>query len=594
MFALQNSGNVHALNSDGTVGWIAPVGSGDTLLPDFQGGLVVANGSTVKKLDGMTGQASPAYSYSNTNNGASPVLVHTDGTIFTVDNNAIVGINPTTGQPKFTPIPLQQTVTSGNGNCGEYTPYESSWPATVGQPIIAGDGYAYFPYVYWLQPLASNQAICSGGGGSVSHIEVYARVMRVGTDGSAVEIAVHDWVADGGGGASTGTVPLFNTVTGTLITNADQGVLYSWGVCLPSGPSCTAQFQLTSIDESGTASSVPTNLGYQDGTNVYPVQPMLQRQDGTFVGRIPEPSLGSMVVFDRYGNQKWSQPGYTPQIATSDNGVIATSSSGQTTTFDANGNQIGQLASLPTQSWTRNTYKTLGSVDQVAALEIDVAGASFSPQSGSNPSKNVTALQECAPLDSTTSAKLEEAYSALVAFLLNTYCAYCNASIFQPLSTSQAEFTAYLQQGHRFCDGTKSSEPGGLIGVNYRTVADYFKLEQQPPDSVSAATALDGGRRTFTAWGGILVFASDARKTAKTFFSPMNVAPKTLQFNESMLFHEALHGFSGLRDGGLIPGLCEILGATPQTKISALYPNCWSESDDITHWIEDNIISPLH
>ena len=76
---------------------------------------------------------------------------------------------------------MEQSIGLANGDCGEYTPFQDSVAATVGQPIIAGDGYAYFPYVYTLQPLSSNQAICPSGGDTI-HIETHSRLMRVETD----------------------------------------------------------------------------------------------------------------------------------------------------------------------------------------------------------------------------------------------------------------------------------------------------------------------------------------------------------------------------------------------------------------------------
>jgi hypothetical protein len=197
-------------------------------------------------------------------------------------------------------------------------------------------------------------------------------IVPMGTDGSSLEATLGDWsqsssngISSGGGGPAG---------FGTLITNADQGILYSWG--LSAGGS--TQNQLTTIAADGSASTVVTSMGSQVGV---PVQPVLQRQDGTFVGTI---AGEIMVAFTQAGQQLWSQPGFTPQIATSDGGVIAHAQSGQAVTFDQNGNQTGQLASLPTQSWTGNGYQ-IGSVDQVVFTPIDLA-LSFWSSIGGNPS----------------------------------------------------------------------------------------------------------------------------------------------------------------------------------------------------------------
>jgi hypothetical protein len=395
VFALQRSGNVQAIRSDGTLGWTADVSTATSLTPDFLGGLVVTNmnasPATVQELNGMTGTANQPYPYISPN--SPPILVHTDGTIFTVDNNAIVGINPSTGQQSFTPVPLEMSVNSANGECGEYTPYQNSGPATVGQPIIAGDGYAYFPYVYTLQPLASNTASCTPSSSTYAeHFETHSRIMRVGSDGSALSIAVGDWVYDqtivqgngcGACTASSGSFP--GNVLGTLITNADQGVLYSWAACPYTAISinCTAQFQLTTVTN-GSPSTVTTNMGYQPGLSyqgIVPVQPILQRADGSYIGTVLSPQIGNtMVAFTASAQRLWNGPNDSPQIATADNGVIGASG----TTYDQNGNVDGLIANMPTQSWLGYAYQ-LGPINQVSFEPTDDA-LSFWSSIGGNPS----------------------------------------------------------------------------------------------------------------------------------------------------------------------------------------------------------------
>ena len=316
-----------------------------------------------------------------------------------------------------------------------------------------------------------------------------------------------------------------------------------------------------------------------------------QAQDSTFYGAFYNAGNGGMVKFDQSGNVIWSVPNDYPQIATADGGVIGASG----ITYDSNGNATGQIA-LPIQSWTGNSYQYgPGQAQQVAAPAREVADGSFSPSVGANPSQSSTALQRCAPLDSSTSAKLEGAYSSLTSFLLGKYCPFCNAAIFQQveIGTSQAEFTSYLQQGHEFCDGTKSQEPGGTIGSSQPTVAAEFQA-----DPSTKAITVASGPKTFPAKYpglGITVwtFSSTERKNLKTFFAP-SLIPNNLSLNESTLFHESLHGFSGLGDGGTPGniGLCDVIGVTPQTKIINEFPNCGLDTVDITNWILEHIIVP--
>ena len=109
-------------------------------------------------------------------------------------------------------------------------------------------------------------------------------------------------------------------------------------------------------------------------------QPVLQAQDGSFVGTVSgtySSSPAYMVAVDQSGNVRWSLAGYQPQIATADGGVIAqpvdsNGNVGQSATiFDQNGNATGQIASLPIYSW-KGAYE-IGSVRSLVPLVEGVA-----------------------------------------------------------------------------------------------------------------------------------------------------------------------------------------------------------------------------
>ena len=142
---------MQAITSDGTVGWTADVSqaywyqSAGSIIPDFQGGLVVAGKNStmdnvIWKIDGITGQAYPAYT---TDDSCGLTLaVHPDGTIFTVLDSresdiSVVGIDPTTGTQKFSVPPQIPGDGSAAGDGGFFQGF-----------IIAGDGYLYAPYAY--------------------------------------------------------------------------------------------------------------------------------------------------------------------------------------------------------------------------------------------------------------------------------------------------------------------------------------------------------------------------------------------------------------------------------------------------------------
>ncbi len=76
--AMQNDGTVMAVTSDGNTAWTANVGQSAILVPDFQGGLVVANGSSITKFDGMTGQPYPSYNPGAGSSATGPLSTPTE------------------------------------------------------------------------------------------------------------------------------------------------------------------------------------------------------------------------------------------------------------------------------------------------------------------------------------------------------------------------------------------------------------------------------------------------------------------------------------------------------------------------------------
>ncbi|MGB8130242.1 MAG: IPT/TIG domain-containing protein [Candidatus Angelobacter sp.] len=424
VFAQQQSGNIQAVKTDGRVAWTSTVGTDKKLVPDFLGGLAVADSQSIRKLDGLTGQPLPAYNFVNPNGSVPPVLVHTDGTVLTVDGDTVVGIDPLTGNPKFN-VQLEHTIFSTDGNCGEFTPSETAVPPDFGPPIIAGDGFAYFPYHYVESPLASNGKVCYSSqnprDGDVLeaffiHRTTHLRVLRVAMDGSYSKIVLGDWTFDhvdqcvyvSGPGSnfgecahtrdvvsSSGATPDFPGVLGTLITNADQGAYYSWELGFNGA---SPAHQLTTISgASASTISLPV-----PGT----LNPMLQGSDGTLFGTVslpPDPSgqPGSsfMIALDALGNPKWTAPNLSPKYLTDNGNVITQSSSGLSVTLDSGGNTTTQVASFELHpSWTGQSYQAdllsvSSSLSSLSMLPIGVDG-SFAALSGGNHSNNSTAIQQ--------------------------------------------------------------------------------------------------------------------------------------------------------------------------------------------------------
>src|SRR5208283_3808731 len=178
-------------------------------------------------------------------------------------------------------------------------------------------------------------------------------------------------------------------VGGSLITNGDAGVLLAWGASNVHSwePPEVPPPDTYSYGMVLTAGAGASSVGSPGGMAAAPV---LQAQDGSFIGQAWDDSGNEyMIGFDQGGNLRWSVPNYYPLMATADGGVIATADYVSATTFDQNGNATGQMAQMPTQSWTMNDYQ-LGSVDQVVLMALLFA-PSWSPFAGGNASGNGTA-----------------------------------------------------------------------------------------------------------------------------------------------------------------------------------------------------------
>jgi Peptidase M15 len=136
------------------------------------------------------------------------------------------------------------------------------------------------------------------------------------------------------------------------------------------------------------------------GGQVGSIQPVLQLADGSFVGIGSDPTYGStMVAYDTSGNVKWTAPGYNPDIATADGGIIADVGGsyngiqyvpGPGSMFDASsGLATGQLSSFPTQSWVGNDYQ-LGSVEGTLSIPVAPVTPPYWSFSEANQSSNKT------------------------------------------------------------------------------------------------------------------------------------------------------------------------------------------------------------
>jgi hypothetical protein len=281
---------------------------------------------------------------------------------------------------------------------------------------------------------------------------------RVGTDGSSSDVIAYQWSksthnvytvsATYNPNDPNSPLPIYTseeTQTGaqarvgpvamTSITNADQGAMFSWRLAdlaneqycadtkvtygfiwdinLPVAPVSTcitgaalpSEDHLTAMNESGGISDVV----WQDavaGQNTA-VQPVLQLADGSYVGGVQQNTslTPTMVAFDASGNVKWTVPGYNPDIATADGGIIADTGGsyygnlyapGPTSTFDATGLATGQNPSFENLiDWPGNRYYALAGTSVAAntGTATDFA-PTYAATLGGNQSENGTSIWE--------------------------------------------------------------------------------------------------------------------------------------------------------------------------------------------------------
>lgn len=167
-----------------------------------------------------------------------------------------------------------------------------------------------------------------------------------------------------------------------------------WGYCtLQTDSGCSKRVDTIIEDHLTTMAggSLASDVIWDDGVpgQVSPVVPVLQLQDGSYVGQaISNLGVQSMVAFDASGNVKWTMPGYYPQIATADGGIIAASG----TTFDANGLATTQMSALPTFSW-KAAYQ-LGSTEEVVSgFDLANIATTFAAVPGGNLTGNGFSLR---------------------------------------------------------------------------------------------------------------------------------------------------------------------------------------------------------
>ena len=529
-------------------------------------------------------------------------------TVFVAAEGAatVVGIDPATGAQKFS-VPMQT----------------GAWNNAVYDAIVAGDGYAYVAYGY-------------ADGSRTIHL----MLLRVNGAGASNQMDVDDFPDIYPGGENTS----INQIAVNMITNADQGVLISWVVDRFYEEAGTYQFDAVprvrqrplwapmdvTVDVDGFVS---VGMAVSNGTSVTAVNPptipgqgshvvpMVQLQDGSFVGVIgansqggyyigpalqaacvgypgvtcPEGVQRDMTAFDASGNVKWVVPNETPQIATDDGGVGGQSG----IKYDASGAAIGQIPTLPTYSWLGYAYQ-IGSVIRVNARSI-YATDGFWSSLGANPSGFFATilgpwfppLADCTRIIGGCAAgaigQQEALYNALFDLVSRLAqpdtASLAQTQVFNKLADpshhyapTTADFILYLMTRRPgFFDATRSTYCRGALVSGFEDI-----LCRNPITNLLLTTSI----KTWMAGNsGTDAITATPHDPLWTFWRPSSVLFSSLGKNlgnAGAIFHEALHGFTGLYDRNPVSrdALIEKLGIDDSPA------SCW-----ITKYIQANVLS---
>ena len=406
VFALDDSGTLTAISSDGFPVWkVTGVqgGSSAKVIPDFSGNALLirpyqytdADGfqhetHDIATVDPASNQFTRIYAFNDrpTNDGQSftddqatqVTIPHPKGPLFVLDNQVNTCADCVGGAfGKYQVKPFVHVLDPKTSGSIADIPLETSTfeqfnvighlaePPFTGKMIVAGDGNAYVPYLYFTE----NEQISAPAESDdyTSHL----MLLRVSPDGTFAKTELNSWtgtysIDSGGVIHCSGAVlapPPFGALTLNSITNMDQGVAVSVSGsfrlgfvsdfssnrtdCAPMPPDLH-QFIYASQDSITSQDDLPADVDH--------FNPALQREDGSYIGtdasgellavnHTGTPVFQTKINPDRNGNGTLVNPLY----ALTDGGSIVTStttdSSGATVlgslfTTDANGTVVLQ------------------------------------------------------------------------------------------------------------------------------------------------------------------------------------------------------------------------------------------------------------
>lgn len=534
---------------------------------DTSGGLLLfgsSGASTVLDIDGQTG--SIAWQSSSATWGySSSAALGPDGSVFVQDlqdqNGAMLKINPETGLASTLYVgPVNSGPSSLTANCNSGVPTlivlgYGSWPASLSSPIVDAQGNVLFTAS---TGTTSYTPICVDNGvdASIEETNTYHDLfVKVAPDGTA----------------TTTSLPISDPVESLHVVAPDgnAGALLTWW----TQPSQPVSYMMST--SSGNVYPTPLNA-------VNP-QLILGENGNAFVT-----DGTSVAAFDSSsGTTQWTYqpaPGVNSIFATHGGGLTILDGQLNQIPVDSSGNPtsaitIPGVGSLLQPSWTGkwNGISATG-LASFATPVFPWAHSLWAALAGS-PSPNRSSaempwfppLPTCQSLSTPCAGEATwNAFKSLQSLIAGT-CSSCDTYVFSKLGRSRKQFSDFLNVPALISDGASSHAPMSIMCAWYDLLCPFYGVSETVSHFMTRKEA-SAISRTSHAKGPVIFVNPVSVCTAGT-------APGAA-LNEAMLFHEALHGLTGLYDDDLANAL---LGPNSENYNS-------QGSVAITYYLEVNVL----
>jgi hypothetical protein len=547
---------------------------------DALGGLIIATYQGILDLDGQSG--SVAWQDPDMTSGSASIAP--DGKILTSDGNGYLAkLDPQSGRPIFRYTPPPSIDNEQVGTCTNNAPVLSTTnssitPNVAGASVVDSDGNAFFTISSYTR--VGLLACVEGDPTQIGTSNYSHSLVKLYPDGmvSLTAVPVNGTVLapDGNGGALVQWFTLQSGTPSASMMATSTGAMY---------PAPLGGLTGLVLGENGMAFGT-------DGLNVAVFAPLVGTVNGNYqsaqgVSSLSVEHTGGISLIDNQMNQTHLDANAKPSAPT---------------LLSSNGSQI-QPSLL--NSW----YGLVGPADSAPTTVASISNADFNWGDSSwafastftlgsltggqgSLAMPYLALLPLAQLPSCQNVQipcvneqLENALSGLQSLLSQT-CNACQGHVFgiSQLNLSQTSFYNYLNQGHKFYDATRSTAKAGEVVCTPSTFLHPFppqcglspgqfdtplKVLWQEDDFAAIS-------KTPSPQGAVIAFdpaqvcgsASATVAVCKTLSTT-----QALQYEEGVLFHENLHGTTGMFDNPL-EGVFGICSGQPPLAISE-YLNFW-------------------